>query len=75
MGLLLLYINLAIFSAPQEKIIPFFQNYPLQGVKLLDYNDFIKIANLMKNKSHSTPEGLEQIRQIKSGMNRGRICS
>ena len=53
------------FSDICQKIIPFFQNYPLQGVKLLDYNDFVKIADLMKNKTHLTPEGLEQIRQIK----------
>jgi hypothetical protein len=53
----------------------FFQNYPLQGVKLLDFNDFCKIADFMKNKSHLTSEGLEQIRHIKSGMNRGRVYS
>jgi len=29
----------------------------------------------MKNKSHLTSEGLEQIRHIKSGMNRGRVYS
>jgi hypothetical protein len=63
------------FSDISEKIIPFFQNYLLQGVKLSDFNDFCKIADLMKNKSHLTPEGLEQIHQIKSGMNRGRVYS
>jgi hypothetical protein len=41
----------------------------------LDFNDFCKIADLMQNKSHLTPDGLEQIRQIKSGMNRGRVYS
>ena len=29
----------------------------------------------MKNKAHLTPEGLEEIREIKSGMNKGRIAS
>jgi len=29
----------------------------------------------MENKSHLTPEGLEQIRLIKSGMNTGRLHS
>jgi hypothetical protein len=41
----------------------------------LDFNDFCKIADFMKNKSHLTSEGLEQIRHIKSGMNRGRVYS
>jgi hypothetical protein len=34
--------------------------------------DFCKIANIMLNKSHLTTEGLEEIRQIKFGMNTGR---
>jgi hypothetical protein len=38
----------------------------------LDYADFVKIAELMKNKAHLTKEGLDQIRQIKAGMNRKR---
>jgi hypothetical protein len=52
------------------KIIPFFS--PLQGSKNLDFMDFCKIANIMLNKSHLTTEGLEEIRQIKFGMNTGR---
>lgn len=52
-----------------EKIIPFFSKYPLPGVKSLEFLDFQIGAKLMKNKEHLTQEGLEQIRQIKSGMN------
>lgn len=55
-----------------EKIIPFFEKYPLQGLKKLDYLDFKRVAELMQTKSHLTKEGSEQIREIKSGMNRGR---
>lgn len=55
-----------------DKIIPFFDKYPLQGTKTLDYADFRKVAEIMKTKGHLTQEGLEQIREIKSGMNRGR---
>jgi len=55
-----------------EKILPFFQKYPIIGVKRLDYLDWCKIAELMKNKVHLTEEGLEQIRTIKAGMNKGR---
>jgi hypothetical protein len=55
-----------------NKIIPFFEKYPLQGSKRLDFIDFCKIANLMKEKRHLTMEGLEDIRKIKFGMNTGR---
>jgi hypothetical protein len=32
----------------------------------------MKVIELMKNKAHLTKEGLEQIKLIKYGMNRGR---
>jgi len=54
------------FSDITEKIIPFFDKYPLVGVKSLDYADFCKVADLIKNKAHLTTEGLSQIKQIKS---------
>jgi len=56
-----------------EKVIPFFDQYSLYGAKSLDYVDFCKIASMMKSKTHLTVSGLEQIRKIKSNMNRGRI--
>jgi hypothetical protein len=61
------------FSDILDKIIPFFQNYPLQGIKSKDYNDFCEIAKLMENKSHLTLDGLKKIKSLKSGMNRERI--
>nr|YP_009663663.1 LAGLIDADG endonuclease [Dactylella tenuis]QCW06801.1 LAGLIDADG endonuclease [Dactylella tenuis] len=61
------------FSDINEKIIPFFLNYPIQGEKLNDFQDFCRIADLMKNKAHLTKEGLDKIRLIKSGMNKGRF--
>lgn len=57
------------FSDLDLKIIPFFDKYSIQGVKTLDYADFCKVALLMKDKAHTTEEGLVQIRDIKSGMN------
>jgi len=39
------------------------------GVKSQEFLDFNIVAKLMKNKEHLTQEGLEQISQIKSGMN------
>ena len=39
----------------------------------MDFLDWCKIAILIKNKLHLTPEGLELIRKIKDGMNKGRL--
>lgn len=56
-------------------IIPFFAKYPLHSVKYMDYLDFCKASKLIDSKAHLTKEGLKQIDQIKSGMNRGRFSS
>jgi len=53
-------------------IIPFFDKYPILGVKSKDFYDLKRAAELMKNEAHLTSEGLEEIRLIKVGMNRGR---
>ena len=50
-------------------IIPFFDKYPIEGVKVKDLEDFKKVAKLMKSNAHLTKEGLEEIRKIVSGMN------
>jgi hypothetical protein len=31
-----------------DKILPFFEKYPLKGAKLADYEDFKRVAELMK---------------------------
>ena len=51
------------FSDITDKIIPFFQKYPILGVKALDFADFCAAAELIKVKGHLTQEGLEQIRK------------
>ena len=61
------------FKDLTDKVLPFFQKYPLLGVKSKDFEDFCKVAELMQNKAHLTVEGLDQIRIIKAGMNTGRI--
>lgn len=61
------------FEDIYTKIIPFFNKYPLQGSKSLDFSDFNSVAELMKNKVHITSEGFESIKQIKSGTNKKRI--
>jgi hypothetical protein len=57
----------------KSKIIPFFSKYPLLGTKSLNYNDFYKVFVLMETKKHLTEGGLATIKDIKSGMNTGRI--
>lgn len=52
-----------------EKIIPFFEKYPILGVKQKNYQDFCKVAKLMKEEAHLTKEAFEQIRKIKYAMN------
>jgi hypothetical protein len=54
------------------KIIPFFDKYKIIGVKFQDYLDFKRVAELMKTKDHLTTIGLEKIKKIKEGMNKGR---
>jgi hypothetical protein len=60
------------FSDIESKILPFFDFFTLQGIKVLDYEDFKRVAAIIKTQNHLTVDGLEQIRKIKSGMNRGR---
>ena len=60
------------FSDIMYKIIPFFKKYPIEGVKLKDFHDFCKVADLVKDKKHLTKEGLEDIHKIKKQMNKKR---
>ena len=53
-------------------IIPFFKQYPLIGVKRLDFQDWCSISNLIVKGSNLTYEGLNTIRLIKEGMNNSR---
>lgn len=50
-------------------IIPIFDKYRLEGLKVKDYEDFKKVALLMDKKAHLIKEGLEEIREIKNRMN------
>lgn len=60
------------FSYVIEKVIPFFQRFPLQGIKYYDYKDFCEAADIIKVKGHLTIEGIKKINSLKSGMNRSR---
>lgn len=60
-------LKLTKFSDIVEKIIPFFKKHYVHGVNIKDFYDFCEVAELMKNKSHFTSSGLEQIKKNKSG--------
>lgn len=59
-------VNLVIgnFSELNQIIIPFFNKYPVYGIKHLDYLDWCKIANLINLGSHLTIEGIEEIKKL-----------
>ena len=54
-------INLAIvkFSDINNIVIPFFEKYPLNGTKQLDYTDWVKIAKIINEGSHLTAYALK----------------
>ena len=51
------------------KLYPFFNDYPIQGIKSLDFADFKKVAEIIKNKDHLTDKGFNEIKKIVDGMN------
>lgn len=53
-------------------IIPFFDKYPVFGIKSLDYADFKKVAFMVKSKEHLTQVGFNKILKIISNMNQRR---
>jgi hypothetical protein len=55
-----------------QKIIPLFLEYPILGIKSLDFKEFCFVAGIMQEKGHLTSEGLSKICQIKAKMNTGR---
>ena len=66
------YFRVENFNDIEKKVIPFLVEFPVHGVKAQDLQDFLHIVELMQNKAHLTQEGLELIRTIKPGMNKGR---
>lgn len=63
-------VTVTRLSDINEKIIPFFKKYPLQGVKSHEFAKFSKAAEIMNVKGrHLTEVGFAEIQQIKAGMN------
>ena len=68
-----MYFIVSKFEDVSEKIIPFLDKSPIIGVKALDYADFKKVVEIMRNKGHLSDSGLDLIKTIKKGMNMERI--
>lgn len=66
------YFRTVKFSDNYNTIIPLFTLHPILGIKSKDFSDWTKAAEIIKNLQHLTPEGLNEIINIKSGMNKGR---
>jgi len=66
------HLKIAKFTDINEKIIPFFEKYPIEGVKSLDFEDFKQVCTIIKNKKHLTPLGIKAILDIKLNMNLNR---
>ena len=67
------YFVEARFDNIVDKIIPLLKKYPIYGVKALDFSDFCKASKIILNKEHLTLQGLDKIKNLKNGMNTGRI--
>ena len=53
-----------------DRIIPFFDTYPVRGRKRENYELWKQVVDLMEQGAHLTPEGLGEIVEIKVRMNR-----
>lgn len=62
-------LKISTFKHISDVIIPLFEQYPIRGIKSRDFKDFCLIASKVQTKTHLTIEGLEEIREIKLGMN------
>jgi len=58
-----------------KKLILFFTKYEIRGIKSLNFQDFCKVAEFINIKTHITIKGLEEIRNIKSRMNKARYIT
>ena len=63
------YLNFSIYKFKDicEKIIPFFQKHKILGNKSEDFEDWCKVAEIIKSRDHLTKAGLDKIQKIKSG--------
>ena len=65
------YFECMSFAGNYAKIMPFFSEFNIRGVKSKDLDDWCKVAKIIKAKDHLTKEGFDLVCQIKSNMNKG----
>jgi len=56
-----------------NKVIPHFDNYTLKTSKYLNYLDFKSAVIMMSEKKHYSIEGINNLREVKSNMNKFRL--
>ena len=57
------------FSDLEEIIVPFFSAHPLRTAKRQNFEKFVEVLELMKQRRHLTPAGLIEVAQIVETMN------
>ena len=55
-----------------QHIVPFFVKHPLKSGKRADFEKFRRVLLMMERGDHLTEEGVDKIRELAAGMNRGR---
>lgn len=58
--------KMADFNDIYNKLVPFFNKYPLYGTKLKNFNKFKQAAGIIKHKEHLTQQGLTKLQAINS---------
>lgn len=53
----------------RERLIPFFERYPLHSKKRKEFEIFKRIFNIVDNRMHKTATGLQEIEKLKVAMN------
>lgn len=64
-----IYYTCSRFSDVWDKILPFFNEFKILGVKSQDFKKWSEICEMVKSKHHLTKEGSNIIREIKTSMN------
>lgn len=58
-------LKVSNFADISQKVIPFFQRYPLRAKKRFEFEKFCQAAAIIETKRHLSTEGIERIRYIK----------
>lgn len=54
-----------------ERVVPFFERFPLRGPKSQDFAVFVTITRMVQSGDHLSPSGFRRIVELRSPMNRG----